>query len=100
LFARQSYWCIDATLRSVGFLTAPYHLYVPSFGEWGFNIASRKPYVPATSYPEGLRFIDARIVPAMFQFPPDMARVEADVNRLNNQVLVQYYDAEWREAGQ
>jgi spermidine synthase len=81
-------------------MTSPYHVYVPSFGEWGFNLASRRPYVPAASYPDGLRFVDGRTVPAMFQFPPDMARVEADVNRLNNQILVQYYDAEWRETGQ
>jgi spermidine synthase len=27
-----------------------------------------------------------------------MARVPAEVNRLNNQVLVQYYEAEWKRA--
>jgi spermidine synthase len=75
-------------------------LYVPSFGEWGFILASRKPYAPAASYPKNLRFVDTDTVKAMFQFPPDMARVDADVNRLNNQILVQYYDSEWREAGQ
>jgi spermidine synthase len=100
LFARRSYWCIETTLASVGFLTSPYHLYVPSFGEWGFILASRKPYAPAASYPKNLRFVDTDTVKAMFQFPPDMARVDADVNRLNNQILVQYYDSEWREAGQ
>lgn len=30
-------------------------------------------------------------LPGLFDFPKDMAPVEAEVNRLNNQVLVQYY---------
>ena len=34
-------------------------------------------------------------LPALFQFPPDMARLPAEVNRLSNQVLVQTYEQEW-----
>ena len=31
-------------------------------------------------------------LPALFDFPPDMARVPAEVNRLSNQVLVQTFE--------
>jgi spermidine synthase len=31
----------------------------------------------------------------MFSFPTDMARVVTDVNRLDNQVLVHYFEQEW-----
>jgi spermidine synthase len=41
LFARQSYWCVVETIRAVGVNAWPYHVYVPSFGEWGFVMASR-----------------------------------------------------------
>ena len=41
LFARQSYWCIAETLKEAGLRTYPYHVYVPSFGEWGFVLAGR-----------------------------------------------------------
>ena len=41
LMARQSFWCIEATVKSVGLATEPYHAYVPSFGEWGFILASK-----------------------------------------------------------
>ena len=34
-------------------------------------------------------------LPALFDFPPDMARVPAEVNRLSNQVLVQTFEDEW-----
>ena len=41
LFARRSFWIVDATLRAAGFSTRPYHIAVPSFGDWGFVLASR-----------------------------------------------------------
>jgi spermidine synthase len=95
LVARQSFWTVVATLESVGLQTAPYHANVPSFGEWGFVLASRRPWhVPAT-LPEGLRFLTVNGIPALFDFPRDMARVPAEVNRLSNQVLVTTYEREW-----
>jgi spermidine synthase len=96
LFARQSYWCIAATLEEAGFRTWPYHVYVPSFGEWGFVLAGNA-WSPPRRLPEGLRFLTVSGVPELFDFPADMQRVEARVNRLNDQVLVRYYEEEWRE---
>ena len=43
LVARQSFWTVVQTIESVGLRTTPYHAHVPSFGEWGFVIASRRP---------------------------------------------------------
>src|SRR6201981_3869885 len=73
MFARDSYWCIAETLKQAGLQTYPYHVYVPSFGEWGFVLARTHPYVPPTTIPSGLRFITAEGIPTLFQFPPDMA---------------------------
>jgi spermidine synthase len=97
LYARQSFWCVATTLESVGFVTTPYHALVPSFGEWGFVLAGRRAYQPPASYAVTTRFLNAETTPALFQFPKDMARVPAEVNRLNNQVLVRYFEAEWRQ---
>lgn len=97
LFARQSYWCIVETLKQAGLRTYPYHVYVPSFGEWGFVLAGASPYEPPARLPDGLRFLTARDVAPMFDFPNDMLPVEAEPNRLNNQVLVRYYEKEWSE---
>jgi spermidine synthase len=95
LVARQSFWTVVATLESVGLQTAPYHANVPSFGEWGYVIASRRPWHAPEHLPEGLRFLTVAGVPALFDFPADMARVPAEVNRLSNQVLVTTYEREW-----
>ncbi len=97
LAARKSFWCINHTLQAVRFQTAPYHAYVPSFGEWGYIIASKQPFHEQRAFPENLRFINNQTAPALFDFPPDMQPLPTDVNRLNNQVLVKYFEEEWSE---
>ena len=97
LFARQSYWCIVETLRKAGLRTYPYHVYVPSFGEWGYVLATSGTYEVPGSLPDGLRYLSARNLAALFQFPNDMLPVPAEPNRLNDQVLVRYYEHDWNE---
>jgi spermidine synthase len=98
LFARTAFWSIASTLEQAGLTTWPYHVYVPSFGEWGFMLAGREPrYIPPATLPAGLRFLTASIIPELFHFPADMSRVPAEPNRLNTQVLVRYYADEWEK---
>jgi spermidine synthase len=93
--ARRAFWCVVNTLESVGFRTTPYHVYLPSFGEWGYVIASKKTFTMPAGFMPGLRFINSESAKAMTEFPPDMGPVATEVNRLNNQVLVRYFEEEW-----
>ena len=95
LVARQSFWTVVTTIESAGLRATPYHAHVPSFGEWGFVVASRRPYRLPTQLASGLRFLNLHSLPSLFDFPLDMARVPAEVNRLSNQVLVTTYEMEW-----
>lgn len=95
--ARKSFWCVDATLRACGFATEPYHALVPSFGEWGFVLASPQPLSGPAMLPEGLRFVNEETLAQLPRFPPDMARVETDTNHLSNQALVRYFEEEWAQ---
>ena len=95
LFAPQSYWSIVATIASANLKTYPYHVYIPSFGEWGYVLASRGEYRAPSQLPEGLRYLTPGIVAQSFEFPRDMARVAARPNTLNDQVLVRYYAEEF-----
>jgi len=95
LFARKSYWSIVATLQAASLRTYPYHVYVPSFGEWGFVLAKRGDYAPPTALPDGLRFLTPAAVAESFQFPRDMAPVAVSANHLNDQLLVRYYAEEF-----
>jgi len=97
MFARRSFWCIEETIKQAGYQTFPYHTYVPSFGEWGFVLASRRPVALPSALPDGLRFLAAATLPSLFEFPSDMARVPMPANRLNDQILVRTLEAEWRE---
>ena len=95
LVARHSYWTVVQTIESVGLRTTPYHAHVPSFGEWGFVIASRRPWRLPEALPDGLQFLSPSTLPLLLDFPLDMARVPAEVNRLSNQALVYTYEREW-----
>ncbi len=97
-FAPHAYWTVDATLREVGMRTWPYHAYVPSFGEWGFILASpQQQYTVPTSYRLPMRYLNAESTRAMFAFPPDMQALPMAPNRLNTQSLVHEFEQDWRQ---
>ena len=97
MFARDSFWCIAETLKQSGLQTYPYHVYVPSFGEWGFVLAGTHDYALPKSLPAGLRFLSVDGLSALFQFPPDMAPLPMPANHLNSQVLVRTYENDWKD---
>jgi spermidine synthase len=100
LIARQSFWCIVKTLESVGFTVRPYQTAVPSFGIWGFALAKLEPFEQPTKPPAGLKlhFLNESSFASMFEFSNDTSRPneEIEINRLDNQALVRYYETEWR----
>lgn len=44
-FAKEVYLGIGRTMRSAGLFTVAYHHNIPSFGEWGFYLASKTPLI-------------------------------------------------------
>lgn len=97
LMARGSFWCVAQTLEAAGFFTRAYHVAVPSFGEWGYVLARETTFpVPDRVADVGLRYLNSDVLPTMFVFPSDMSRIPVEVNRLDNQILVHYYDQEWK----
>ncbi len=70
MFARDSFWCIAETIKQAGMMTYPYHVYVPSFGEWGFVLAGHHEYKPPSILPAGLRFVDLKGILHFFSSPP------------------------------
>jgi spermidine synthase len=98
LFARHAYWCIIETMRSAGFTVHPYHVTVPSFGVWGFALGRLVPFEPPKKAPNvALRYLNDSALEAMFRIPADMGAVPVEINQLDNQVLVRYYEREWRK---
>ncbi|MBK9625281.1 MAG: polyamine aminopropyltransferase [Rhodocyclaceae bacterium] len=95
MYARASFWTVVTTLETAGWQATPYHALVPSFGEWGYIIASQHDYHAPLAIDVSTRFVAADTLPALFHFPKDMARVETEANRLDNQILVRLFEREW-----
>lgn len=94
-FARNSYWCVNNTLQATGFNTLPYHVYVPSFGDWGYVLAFNEISTTTIELPSSLKFYDESQFKEMLNFPKDMSHVNTEINHLNNQILIHYFEDEW-----
>lgn len=96
-FAPNAFWCIVNTLEAAGLKTLPFHVYVPSFGEWGYVMANQTgEFLIPDHYRVPTRYLDAETTREMFVFPKDMQRRAVEPNHLNTQKLVEYFEADWR----
>ena len=97
-FVRDAYWTIVNTIEASGFETVPLKTHVPSFGEWGFVLAAPVQTPPLRLDDDiELRWLTDELLQAATVFDADTARVETQINTLNNPVLHRYYTDGWRE---
>ncbi|ELK48073.1 UNVERIFIED_CONTAM: polyamine aminopropyltransferase [Halobacillus marinus] len=105
VFATKVYWTINKTVQATGLETANYHLDVPSFGNWGFTLASREPISIDKLGFDGLdlKFLNEEVAPSLFEFGNDTDEVieekgktfDIPVNSLNRPNLIQLYQEAW-----
>lgn len=96
-FARDAYWSIEATVRAAKLDTRSYHVYVPSFGDWGFHLAG---VAGEPRWPQALsvqtRYLNPSILRASLAFGGDADRTtNAKVNSLLQPTLQELYHAGW-----
>ncbi|WP_245974713.1 polyamine aminopropyltransferase [Thermomonospora umbrina] len=99
-FAPRSFWCIERTIREAGLATVPYHVDVPSFGDWGYVLATpgdAPPPLRMDPTVTGLRFLDEGVLRASSVFARDLRRDDVDVNTLIKPKLLDYQRQEWRD---
>ncbi|WP_433246409.1 polyamine aminopropyltransferase [Actinomadura nitritigenes] len=100
-FAPKSFWSIEKSIAAAGLATTPYHVDVPSFGDWGFTLASPTGAPPALALsPDAppLRFLDGAVLQAASVFPKDRRSRDVGVNTLVHPRLVQYEGQEWKDS--
>ncbi|MDO5154616.1 MAG: polyamine aminopropyltransferase [Eubacteriales bacterium] len=93
-YATKAFWCVNKTLESEGFFVNAYHLQVPAFGDWGFNMASKKELDDTYELEVDTNYLNEQSIPALFSFGKDEMLASNDsieVNRLTKPVLIQYY---------
>ncbi|MGK7945920.1 MAG: polyamine aminopropyltransferase [Microcystaceae cyanobacterium] len=84
--------CITVTLDEAGLQTYPYSINVPSFGPWGFVIATRQSIVPTQlNLPIDTRFLTPNLLHSLFELPKDIAIDRSvEINRLSHPVIIRY----------
>ncbi len=93
-FARRAFWSIGATIEEVFTHVEPATAYIPSFGLWGFFVASQAPLTPVRSMAQG-RYISMDTWQNLLQLPPDLPRLDVQVNRAESLPLMRYYREGW-----
>jgi spermidine synthase len=91
-FTRDAFWCVLKTVRAGGLAAAPYHAYVPSFGDWGFVIAGPRPIrQDRAEVTVPTRFLTRPGIREMFAFGKDTAEVPVEVSTLDRPTILEYY---------
>ncbi len=103
IFCKEAFWCIVKTIASVGLNTLPYHAYVPTFGEWGWVMASELPkkeikqrIINSRTFDKlHLRFLTKDILAKLFVFSPAdvLDPNELEIHSDFHPVLFKYYQS-------
>lgn len=99
LFAREAFWSIVKSIKTHqadNYLIYPYHVYIPSFGEWGFvmttkteiNFDDMTKSIPAD-------YFSKQSLKSALEFAQDIDQIEVEPNRLSNHLLLKYYHEGW-----
>lgn len=92
-YAGDAFWCIHETVKQEMPFVYPYHVQVPSFGDWGFQLASKTEIQieNLTLQQEG-KFLTQDNLQGIFLFGEDeRSKKELEVNSLSSPKLLQYY---------
>ncbi|TAE75757.1 MAG: polyamine aminopropyltransferase [Bacteroidetes bacterium] len=107
-FTKNAFWCIYHTLQEIFPTVLPITVHVPSFGQWGFNMA-----MPHTTFDKKesieriekflfeknkniyLKYLNKETVGSLFVFDEDLKESKTEINTLDTQKLVQYYEKSW-----
>ena len=97
-FSPEAYWCITETLKSVGYNNVkPYHGYVPSFGDWGFVMASNINYdINDINLDIKTKYLDNELAKKAFVIEKDIQKENIKPSKLDSPEILNYYLKGWK----
>ncbi|MFT7222835.1 MAG: spermidine synthase [Cellvibrionaceae bacterium] len=97
-YAPKAFWSIKKTIVSAGYTdVVPYHTNIPSFGEWGFILASKSRIdLDATKLPVATKYVDAYAIERMLYFEKDMRASDVEISTLDSPKVLDYYLDGWK----
>lgn len=104
--AKEAFLCIGRTMNQAGFSTVPYHDHVPSFGEWGWWIASHRSIRSATQIkqnlkqisqlPDNIRYLTPELIFSNLSFGKEMLITsEDDITTTSHSAILNHYLNGW-----
>lgn len=97
-YAPNSFWCINKTIKTQFENVVPYHIQVPSFGEWGFNLMSNNE-IDIKELKVETKYLTNENIQNMFTFGKDemIDLDKIEINDIFKPSLIQYYMKETEE---
>lgn len=97
-FATQAFWSIVKTIEASGLrYNYPYHASIPSFGDWGFVMASNKSLdLGNPRISQDTKFLSIDNFSKLFVFEKDILALNVEVNHMDKPVLLSYYLRGWK----
>ncbi|WP_163526583.1 polyamine aminopropyltransferase [Halobacillus ihumii] len=106
VFATEVYWTISETVAATGLNIENFHVGIPSFGDWGFVMASREPIdVSQLEITKETEFLTSDLLKSLTVFGKDEDReivnkdgeiVSLEPNTLIDPNLIQKYEHAWQ----
>jgi spermidine synthase len=96
-FSNTVFSCINTTLNEVFETVEAYHVYIPSFGDWGFNLVFKttETSVMVKNLPDNLKFLTTSQLENLYDWPADVTIQKTAVNTLDNPIILNYYLDDW-----
>lgn len=97
-FAQKAFWSIVKTIEASELHHVyPYYASIPSFGDWGFVMASKHDLdIDTPNLVGDTKFLSEQNFSKLFIFEKDMVTDDVSVNHLDKPVLLSYYLRGWR----
>ncbi|MDC3415760.1 polyamine aminopropyltransferase [Aquibacillus salsiterrae] len=105
VFAREVYWTISKTIESTGLEIENLHVDVPSFGNWGFVMASRSEItIEDLAITVPTYFLTTKVLGTLTTFGKDEddqmikngTPLELKPNTMINPTLIEIYEKSWK----
>ncbi|MCV7408721.1 spermidine synthase [Mycobacterium florentinum] len=87
-----AFWRTVSSMRSAGYAVTPYHVHVPTFGDWGFALARPGDAAPIPTMPAdapSLRYLNPQVLQAATVFSDDIAPRPLEPSTLDNPRIVE-----------
>jgi len=96
-FSNRAFSCVLNTMDEVFETVTPMHVYVPSFGDWGFVMGTKDTVaIDESKTLPSLKYLTYDAMQHLFQMPKDVTIAATKINSLDHPVILNYFLTDWQ----